>query len=72
MLISAHVPFGVGDEGEYIHMYKKYNERFVNLVRDYHDVVAGCFFGHEHNSALKLVFDSGKTVQQVYDLLSTL
>ncbi|XP_067938951.1 acid sphingomyelinase-like phosphodiesterase 3b isoform X2 [Watersipora subatra] len=57
VLISAHVPFGVGAKGDYIHMYKKYNEQFVSLVREYHDVIIGLFFGHEHNAAVKVLFD---------------
>lgn len=59
------MPYGVGARGAYIHMYDKYNERFVGLVRDYHDVILGSFFGHEHNDAVKLVFDEGELVNIV-------
>ena len=59
MLISGHVPYGVGALGDYIHMYQPYNAKFVSLVKEYNDVIIGSFFGHEHNDAFKVVYNDG-------------
>lgn len=59
VLISAHVPYGVGALGDYVHMYQPYNERFLTLVKEYSDIIMGSFFGHEHNDAYKLVYNDG-------------
>ena len=59
VLISAHVPYGVGALGDYIHMYQPYNAKFVSLVKEYSDVIIGSFFGHEHNDAFKVVYNDG-------------
>lgn len=72
MLISAHVPFGVGARGDYIHMYQEYNEKFVSIIRDNSDVVMGSFFGHEHNDAFKIVFNKGKCADLIRNTLLVL
>lgn len=60
MLLTAHVPYGFGQKGDYFFSYKGYSETFASIVKKYADVIAGSFFGHEHVGTFKVIFSDGK------------
>ena len=73
MLIFGHSPPGkyeratqFGSTGEStvnrVHrgqhwLQEKYNRRYLEFVRRYHDVIAGQFFGHQHSDTFRIFRD---------------
>ena len=42
------------------------NHRFVNLFRQYHDVIVATIFGHEHTDAFRVVYHNGKSPRVLF------
>lgn len=38
--------------------YSEFNNRFISIVREFDDVIAGMFFGHHHTDTFKIVKDT--------------
>ena len=57
----GHVPPGVcGRCGNISWMRPSFNQKFVNLLQQYHSVIAAAVFGHEHTDAFHIVRDNNR------------
>jgi len=62
VLIVGHVPPGVMGRSRNISwMRPSFNQRFVDLLRHYHNNIVAAIFGHEHTDAFRVVYDNGKS-----------
>jgi len=60
VLLVGHVPPGVVGRCRSISwMRPAFNQRFVDLLRQYHSIVVATMFGHEHTDAFHVVYDNG-------------
>lgn len=67
--IAGHVPPGYFEFVSNYHkrwFYDYYNERFVQIIRNNKDVIAGMFFGHHHSDAFRIIKDAnGNIIQSI-------
>jgi len=62
VLIVGHVPPGVFARSRNVSwMRPSFNQRFVNLLRQYHSIIVATIFGHEHTDGFRVVYDNGKS-----------
>ncbi|XP_071089682.1 acid sphingomyelinase-like phosphodiesterase 3b [Haliotis cracherodii] len=61
VLISAHIPPGVHVPGNVQWLAKNFNTRFIDLLRQYTDIIAAMYFGHDHADGFKLLHKNGRT-----------
>lgn len=53
-LIIGHVPPGFWEtDGQHYH--DAFNEKFLSIVEEYHDVIGAMFYGHEHSDNIRLL-----------------
>ncbi|KAL2081925.1 hypothetical protein ACEWY4_021743 [Coilia grayii] len=66
--IIAHVPIGFLPYAmETTAMREVYNERLVEMFRNYSDLISGQFYGHTHRDSLMVLLDhQGKPVNSVF------
>jgi len=55
---SHHLPLQNG-------LHEIHNKRFVEMVRKYHSIIAGQFFGHRHSDTFRVIYNAtGKSVRK--------
>ena len=54
VIITAHVAPGFAPNGT-LDLYSHQNDRLVNIMRQFSDVIVAMHFGHEHADAIKLL-----------------
>lgn len=54
VIVTAHIAPGVTPKPD-IPLYTKQNERLVEILRDFADVIVAMHFGHEHSDAFKVL-----------------
>jgi len=60
--IVGHMPPGVmGRSRNVLWMRPPFNQRFVDLLRQYHKVILAAIFGHEHTDGFRVVYVNGKS-----------
>ncbi|CAK8693120.1 acid sphingomyelinase-like phosphodiesterase 3b [Clavelina lepadiformis] len=59
--LIGHVPPGYYELVDYKHWYYlQYNEKYINVIKKYSDVISGQFFAHQHSDTFRLFYsDSG-------------
>nr|XP_002122011.1 acid sphingomyelinase-like phosphodiesterase 3b [Ciona intestinalis] len=56
--VIGHVPPGHFELVDYKYwFYPSYNERYVDIIRRYSDVIIGQFFGHHHTDTFRMFYD---------------
>ena len=58
--VVGHTPPGVEErEGGARVMSTQHNLRYLQLVRQYSDIIAGQFFGHWHSDTFRTIYSDG-------------
>ncbi|XP_070571497.1 acid sphingomyelinase-like phosphodiesterase 3b [Ptychodera flava] len=56
--IIGHVPPGVFERhAGKSWFYPKFNERYISIIRKYHQVIYGQFFAHQHDDSFRIFYD---------------
>lgn len=58
--LIGHIPPGYFELVSDVYwLYEEYNARYLRLLSEYYDVVAGQFFGHHHTDSYRMFYDGG-------------
>lgn len=59
VFITGHIPPGLLPNGK-SWFPANYNERFIQIIQEYADVINAMFFGHDHATIFKIITSNGK------------
>ena len=59
MIISAHIAPGLDSHADHRQrMYDQFNDRIINILIQYSDVISSMHFGHDHADAFRVLLNS--------------
>lgn len=61
VILTGHVPPGYTTPRGVLWMTKTFNQKFIDIISSYADVIVAMHFGHEHHDSFRLFYDSAGT-----------